>query len=386
MPRHRGGVAAAVTEELDVERVVRLAEKLLAIPSVTTDEGRIAQFVHRWLDGMQPAELVRTGNNVFVAMQPFDPARRTIMLLGHLDTVPRLDDNPVRRDGDRLYGLGASDMKAACAVIMTVLADSAHRDLHHNVVGVLYAAEESSYARNELPLVREAVPHWFDRVDLAICMEPTDGAIELGCLGTAHAEVTFTGRRAHSARPWQGDNAIHRAAGTLGRLATRAPVPKDVGGFRFVESMSATTVAFRGARNVVPDRCVLNVNYRFAPGLGEAEVRAAFADLVGGDGQVDVVDFCPAAVPCGDNPLLAALRDVCGAGVEVRAKQAWTDVGRLSEWGVDAVNWGPGARSQAHQTGEWVSLAKVADAVAVLHRLLEGPPTASLPTTLVVGC
>lgn len=352
-----------------LSRIVALSEELLRVPSPTGEEARIADFLHERIAAHDPSFLRRAGNSLCFAMRAADPARRTLMLVGHVDTVPELDPNPVRREGDRLYGLGASDMKAAVALIVDTVLQSREHAPRHNLVGVLYAAEESSYDRSEMPLVRAAAPEWFAAADLAICMEPTDNRIELGCLGTAHATVTFRGKRAHSARPWQGDNAIHKAAPLLARLAAFEPVVHRFHGLEFREVASATTIGFRGARNVVPDACTVNVNHRFAPGKTEAEVRRELDALVQGEGEIEIVDFCPAGRVCADNALLLELRAAAGEP-EMCAKQAWTDVGRLSHWGVDAINWGPGATAQAHQAGEWVSLADVARAAAVLERWL----------------
>ncbi len=351
------------------EAIAALAAELLAIPSPTGAEAEIAALLERRLADLQPHALVRAGNSLLAAVRPPQLGRKTVLLLGHTDTVPALDDNRVRRDGDRLYGLGASDMKAGVALIVDLLEQARGLALRHNVVAALYAAEESSYARNELPLLRAAARDWFDRVDLAVCLEPTDNRLELGCLGTAHAEVTFHGKAAHSARPWQGDNAIHKAAGLLGRLAARPPRRRDAHGLGFVEVASATTAASRGARNVIPDRFTVNVNYRFAPGADEAAVRRELEALVQGEGDIAIADYCPAGRVCADNPLLRELEAVLPVA-ERRAKQAWTDVGRLSEWGIDAVNFGPGATAQAHQAGEWVAVSEVGRAARALRAWL----------------
>jgi succinyl-diaminopimelate desuccinylase len=116
----------------------------------------------------------------------------------------------------------------------------------------------------------------------------------------------------------------------------------------------------------VPDEFVLNVNYRFSPDKDEAAVRARLADLIGDQATWELLDFCPAGRVCGDNALLQDLRTAAG-DIEVRAKQAWTDVGRLSNLGIDAVNWGPGATAQAHQAGDWVSIAAIESALATLN-------------------
>ena len=346
--------------------VLDLTEELLRIPSVTGDESAIADFVEQFGRGLDAATVVRASNSVLIANRALDPSRRTVMLIGHTDTVPQLDDNPVRRDAGRLYGLGASDMKAADAAILAALRQDVATPARHNVVGVLYACEEGPFDDNEMPLLMAAARPWFEACDLAICMEPTDLRVELGCLGTSHATVTFAGQRAHSARPWQGRNAIHAAADFLSRLRDRPTTEHTFAGLTFVESMSATMVESRGARNVIPDRCAINVNYRFAPGRDEAGVRAELDTMVAGEASWELTDFCPAGEVCADNALLAELRAVAGEP-EVCAKQAWTDVGRLSREGIDAVNWGPGAVSQAHQAGEWVEVAAVERCVTALR-------------------
>lgn len=348
------------------DRLVDLAEELLRIDSVTGDERRIADRVEQRLRERAPHALVRAGNSLCVVPRRPDPARATVMLVGHLDTVPRLSDDPVRRDAGRLFGLGASDMKAAVALILATLERALEQAPRHDLVGVLYAREEGPYADNELPLVHAAARAWFDATDLAVCMEPTDNRIELGCLGTCHARVTFLGRRAHSARPWQGDNAIHKAAGLLARLQRWGRRRLLFDGLEFSEVMSATLVEMRGARNVVPDNFTVNVNYRFAPGKDRAAVEREVGAVVAGEAGFEIVDFCPAGRVCRDNRLVGELEAALG-GAEVCAKQAWTDVGRLSELGIDAINFGPGATSQAHQAGEWIEL----EALAAAQRALD---------------
>ena len=354
-----------------LERCLALTEELLAIPSRTGEETAIADFVEQRFAACDPHALIRAGDNLCVATRSPDPDKRTVMLLGHTDTVPGLDDNPVRREGDLLYGLGASDMKAADAVIMELLLRNRDEPLRHNLVGVLYAAEEGPFDGSGMPEIHAAARPWFERADLAICMEPTDNQIELGCLGTSHVQVTFDGKRAHSARPWQGDNAIHKAAGLLTRLRGREPIRHEYHGLEFVEVMSATMLDYRGARNVIPEQCTVNVNYRFPPAMSRDEVEHAVAELVAGEGRFEIVDYCPAGRVCADNELVAELTSAMG-GAEVRAKQAWTDVGRLSHMGLDAINWGPGAVGQAHQKGEWVSMTEVARCVDALDRWLAG--------------
>ncbi len=352
-----------------IDEVLTTAEELLRIPSVTGSEQRIADALEERLARLKPYTLARENNSLLVAVHPIQQDKQTLMLLGHTDTVPVFEENPVRREGDRLYGLGASDMKAACALLLHMVQAARARHCHYNLVGVLYAREEGPYVQNELPLLHRAVPQWFDLTDLAVCMEPTDNRIEMGCVGTCHVEVRFAGKRAHSARPWQGENAIHKAGPLLQKLARLKREKHVMDGLTFYEVVSATTVQSVGAKNVIPDNVTFNLNYRFSPSKSEAAVRKRLAELIGEDATWEIVDYCPAGKVCRDNKLLQELFEI-GDSPEICAKQAWTDVGRLSELGVDAINWGPGSTSQAHQKHEWVSVAAIQQALSLLERWL----------------
>jgi succinyl-diaminopimelate desuccinylase len=336
---------------------------LIRIPSVIGNERAIADHVQAWAEDRGLHEVVRADDNL--ALRPRAPRedRPRLLLLGHLDTVPVSDENPARLEGDRLYGLGASDMKCADALILHLLEQCLEQEPRYDVTAVLYACEEGPFDESGMPEIVAAAPWFFEGVDLAVAMEPTDNHIELGCLGTMHGRVRFEGRRAHSARPWEGRNAIHMAAPLLERLAAAEPRDVDFDGLRFREVLSATMVEYSGARNVVPGACDVNVNFRFGPDRTREEAVAWFssfvAEAVGADAIRDglvgitVTDVCPSGRVCSDNPLLDSLRAAAPDSTQVRAKQAWTDVGRLSEMGLDAVNLGPGSGSQAHQVGEY---------------------------------
>ena len=353
----------------ELETILSRTEALVRIDSPTGSEGEVAKWLADQLTPWHPHALIAAKNSVCVVPRAPRPGAMTLMLLGHTDTVPKLSENPVRREGDKLYGLGTSDMKAALAVMLAACERARTMESKHDLVCVFYGGEEGSYAESEMPAIHAAAKEWFDRTDLAICMEPTDGQVQLGCLGTAHAEVTFLGKRAHSARPWQGENAIHKAAELLARLASARPVEHIFHGLLFQEVVSATLAECKGARNVIPDRFWLNLNYRFAPGKDAPTVRADLEALIRGQAELEITDYSPAGMVCGDNPLLAELRAAAGNPV-VCAKQAWTDVGRLSHLGIDAINWGPGATAQAHQAGECVSIAAIAESWRVLSRWL----------------
>lgn len=353
---------------------------LLRIESVIGHERELADWVEAWAKQRDFHQVLRAGDNLALVPRPLREGHSRVMLLGHLDTVPRSDENPPRIEGERIHGLGASDMKGADAVILDVLAHAVGHEPKHDVVGILYACEEGPYAGSGMPEIMEAAPDLFHDSTLAIAMEPTDNAIELGCLGTMHANVIFHGRRAHSARPWQGRNAIHMAAPFLSALAAVEARECIFGGLRFHEVCSATMVEYEGARNVIPGSFVINVNFRFGPDRSRSEAIAWMTKLVhdsmGADAideglvTIEIDDVCPSGRVCDDNALLDELKQTIGDDVIVRAKQAWTDVGRLSDAGMDAMNFGPGSGAQAHQVGEWCDRAQLAESRAILGRWL----------------
>ena len=301
--------------------------------------------------------------------------RPLVLLVGHTDTVPpKPGDGPPRVDGDTIHGLGASDMKGGLAVMLALAEDLFPRagsgaPCAYDLGLVFYDHEEGPWAKSGLgPLLTE-VP-WLSTAALAFCLEPSDNVVQLGCMGTLHAQVDFRGRSAHSARPWQGENAIHKAAGLLARLAARVPVDVHRDGFLFREVISATQASGGTARNVIPDGFRLNLNYRFAPGRTIEEASADVRALVAGEAEVTIVEAAPSGRLVGENALLK--RFLAQNGNAVAAKQAWTDVARLGQAGVDAVNLGPGLAAQAHQAGEWASLRLLKESHAQFRAFLGG--------------
>lgn len=361
------------TPDIATELSARLLE-LLKIASVTGDETAITDHLETWGKSLGSIEVQRMGNGLVIGRP--DHERPCIALVGHTDTVPpHPDDDAPYRDGDRIVGLGASDMKSALAVIQALFARNDHDALPFNLMAVFYDREEGPYAQNGLQPILEAYDMLRD-VDLAVAMEPTDNTLQLGCMGGFQARITFKGRAAHSARPWEGDNAVHNAGPFLTELKLRPFREVIIEGLTFREAASVTLAQGGRARNVIPDAFECNLNYRFAPEAPiEAtieRVRREIVDMAQG-AQVEFVDLAPPGpVPVG-NPILAHWQTV--VPMKVLPKQAWTDVARLATFGIDAVNFGPGMGAQAHQKGEWVSLGAMVQAYDMLWRFLRVPLT-----------
>jgi succinyl-diaminopimelate desuccinylase len=347
-----------------VTDLLALTEELCAVPSVSGAEGPLADLVEaRLRTRASSLEILRLGANVIARTQRGCAQR--IVLGGHLDTVPANDNAVPRRDGDTLHGLGSADMKGGLAVLLELAESLPNGSGSRDVTLVFYDGEEVADEHNGLRRLFAERPDLVS-ADLAILLEPTGGWIEAGCQGTIHARVTFHGIRAHSARPWMGKNAVHNAAPMLARIAAHEAATVTVDGLAYRESLQVVRIAAGVANNVIPDRCDVVVNRRYAPacsfGDAQAQTRALFHDA----DEVEIISASPAAAPNLTHPLIVELINT--ADLSVRPKLGWTDVARFTEHGIAAANFGPGDPELAHTTDERVERSDLEHCLAVLSK------------------
>jgi succinyl-diaminopimelate desuccinylase len=344
---------------------IALTAALVDIPSESRQEARIAAEVETALREQTTGfEIVRNGNAVLARTNHGHPTR--VLLAGHLDTVPAAGNLPSRLADDELHGCGAVDMKSGDAVFLHVAATLAQptRDL----TMVFYDCEEIEATANGLGRIERELPDWL-HADVAILGEPSGGFIEAGCQGTLRVVVTASGTRAHSARPWMGDNAIHKLGAVLDRLASYHARHVDIDGCTYREGLSAVRIEGGVAGNVIPDRAAVTVNLRFAPDRSVEQATEHLLDVLDGlDVSVEQADAAAGALPGLSHPAAAALVDA--AGGRVRAKFGWTDVARFAARGIPAVNYGPGDPSLAHRVDERVPVGQITAAVEMLHGYL----------------
>jgi succinyl-diaminopimelate desuccinylase len=345
--------------------------EIIDIPSVTGDEDALCSRLERRFAASHTVQ--RIGNSLVVGKP--EGGAPFFALYGHLDTVPVQGDPRARLDGDRLIGLGATDMKAGVAVMIHLLED---RDLHTvgDLVGVFYAGEEGPAEGNEMEAVLDAAP-WLIDARLSIVMEPTDLNVEMGCNGVLNANVIFRGRSAHSARPWLGENAVTKAGTWLSKLDAREPELVDIGGLEYREVFSVTQAHGGIANNIIPPEFVINLNHRFPPIYTVDEAIARLREVTSDADEVVITDRAPAGAAMPDHPEVRRLEAIAASGRN--AKQGWTDVARLTARGAVAVNYGPGMVAQAHQVGEYVPLFHLDVAHDVLRRFLSGADPTPAP-------
>ncbi|MEB3021069.1 succinyl-diaminopimelate desuccinylase [[Mycobacterium] crassicus] len=344
---------------------IALTAALVDIPSESRHEARIADEVEAALRAQLPPalgfEIVRDGDAVLARTRLGRPTR--VLLAGHLDTVPAAGNVPSRRDGDVLHGCGTVDMKSGDAVFLHLAATVT--DPAHDLTLVFYDCEEIDAAANGLGRIERNLPDWL-AADLAVLGEPTGGYIEAGCQGTLRVVVSAAGTRAHSARSWLGDNAIHKLGAVLDRLAAYRPRDVDIDGCVYREGLSAVRIDGGVAGNVIPDAASVTVNFRFAPDRSLAEALAHVRGVFDGlDVTIEQTDGAAGALPGLTAPAAAGL--VAAADGRVRAKYGWTDVSRFAARGIPAVNYGPGDPNLAHTVDERVPVEQIT-AVAELLR------------------
>lgn len=334
------------------------------IPSESRHEKRIADEVEAALREQTNFEVIRNADAVLARTNLGLPSR--VLLAGHLDTVPVADNLPSRLVDGELRGCGTSDMKSGDAVFLHLAATVAEPT--HDITLVMYDCEEIEASANGLNRIEKELPDWL-HADVAILGEPSGGYIEAGCQGTLRVVISATGTRAHSARSWLGDNAIHKLGAVLDRLSSYQPRSVEIDGCTYREGLSAVRIDGGIAGNVIPDAASVTVNFRFAPDRGVDEALHHVRDVFDGlDVEIELTDAAAGALPGLTKPAAAAL--VQAAGGQVRAKYGWTDVSRFAALGIPAVNYGPGDPNLAHRVDERVETAKITAATDVLRRYL----------------
>jgi succinyl-diaminopimelate desuccinylase len=350
------------------DRLARRTLELVDIPSESLHEQRIRAHVLELVPPAFRAEYA--GEDAFLFARPRRDGVPLVLLAGHYDTVPAQGNIPGRIAGGAVHGVGATDMKGGLAVAIELVRDLARTDPGPADVGLLVFGKEELPAQfNPLPALfaSSALVH---EAELAILLEPTDLAIQAGCLGNMTATVTFHGVSGHSARPWLADNAIERALEGLAPIVAVERREACVGGLPFYEVVTVTRLTAGIADNVIPDAAVATLNFRYAPDRTPASAETFLQELVPPGAELVVTGDSPPARVVTDAPLVQALVEAGNLAVE--PKQAWTNVADFTAEGIDAINFGPGSPRYAHRRDELVEIGALVSAYTTLRSFLAG--------------
>lgn len=333
---------------------VKLTRQLIDIPSPSHEEKDIADAIYNALSSIDGIELERHNNTVMARTNRGLPTRA--VLAGHIDTVPIADNVPSRTENDIIYGCGAVDMKSGLACYLHAFATLANSpQLTRDMTMIAYECEEIAARYNGLGHIDQEWLHG----DVALLGEPSGGIIEAGCQGSIRVKVIAHGTRAHSARAWLGDNAIHKLTPVLTRVANYAPRDVLIDGCEYKEGLNVVHLEAGVATNTIPDEAWAFINFRFAPDrtIDEAmDHLLSVLDLPEGI-DLEVDDASLAAAPGLSRPAAAELVEALGG--QFRAKYGWTDVARFSNLGIPAVNLGSGDPGFAHKPDEQCPISQI---------------------------
>jgi succinyl-diaminopimelate desuccinylase len=291
-----GSTAETLEPEAVGERLARRTLELVDIPSISREESAVLDHL---ASALPPSwSVVDRGDACVFASTGRRPGRALLVLAGHVDTVPAQGNLPgsIAPDG-AVVGLGAADMKGALAVMLELATILDRRPVESDLdVGLLFFGREE-LSTNEsalVPLLERCEPA--RAIDLAVVMEPTANAIELGCLGNLNALVTFRGESAHSARPWLGSNAIHAAVSGLRGIIEAGVEDVTVDGLVYREVVNVTTIEGGTAANILPDEVRCHVNLRYAPSCTPDRAEGRLHRLIGSaDAEIRILSNAPPA-------------------------------------------------------------------------------------------
>ncbi len=340
----------------------KLTLDLVNISSVSKDEKSIADSIETALEEYSHLKLTRV-NNSLVAQTNFGNKQR-VVIAGHIDTVPANNNFPGQINNSEVTGLGSVDMKSGIAVALKLASEITSSKF--DITYLFYESEEIETKFNGLELITKQQKDLLN-CDFAILMEPTNGILEVGCQGSLRFEVSASGKRSHSARWWNGDNAIHKTNKILEILNNYKSREPEIDGYKFREGLQAVKINGGIAGNVVPDSVSVSINHRFAPDTSIDQATTNMKNLFK-DFNFQLVDAANAAPTGLANPVIKEFAE--SIGKNIAPKFGWTDVARFASAGIPAINFGPGDPNLAHHPDEKVSIMQINDVYDSLKKWL----------------
>jgi acetylornithine deacetylase len=336
-----------------------LLEALVAIPSVSGQEGALADALQARLAGMGFA-VSRKGHNLWFEVGQGGPR---LLVNSHLDTVPPCagwtsDPFAPAWSGTRLTGLGANDAKGCvAAMVLAAAALQADPAAPPGTAVFAFTAEEETGGAGLGTILGD-----LGALDAALVGEPTGLQPCLAQRGMLMLRCVAKGLSAHVAHPELGDNAIHKAARDIAKLAAKTYAPHPLLG---TASPQVTTIQGGLAKNQVPDAVEFFVDVRTTPNLDNASVARDLDAELESEVHVHSARYLPKATPA-DHPIAKAAVEASGhAGVGSATASDWAFLGDLP-----AVKVGPGDTMRSHRPDEWLDLAELEAGAAFYGRAI----------------
>lgn len=346
------------------ERPISLLRQLIATPSLSRDEERTADILVGFLreNGVDAQRCV---NNVWALSADYDPARPTLLLNSHHDTVKpaasyTIDPfTPIVRDG-RLYGLGSNDAGGSVVALIETFLQLHKAHLGVNLLLAITAEEEVS-GKNGIELLLSELRERMIKVDMAIVGEPTSLQAAVAERGLMVIDCTAHGVSGHAARS-EGVNAIYRAIADIEIL--RNFVFDKVSSVLGDIKISVTQIEGGTQHNVVPDRCSFVADIRTTDAYSNAEVADILADALTSEIKPRSTRLNASVISSG-HPLVRAAESL---GASTFVSPTMSDRALLR--GIPALKIGPGDSARSHTADEYINISEIHEAIDFYIKLI----------------
>ncbi|WP_341485694.1 acetylornithine deacetylase [Thioclava sp. GXIMD4215] len=359
-----------------------LLARLVGFPTVVGQpNGALIEDVARYLRAHGAEVTVLAGpegdrSNLFASFGPKDVPG--IVLSGHVDVVPatepewRADPFVLRREGDRLIGRGACDMKGFVAAVLAAAPAMGRMALRAPLHIALSYDEEAGC--KGVPHLLAALPALCAPPEGAIIGEPTGLVPVLAHKGKAALRLSAKGRSGHSSRPDLGQNAIQRLVPVLARICAQAEAltrgPQDARFAPPYSSVQIGTICGGQAVNIIPDFAEAQIEARAIAGVSpKAILQEVLVDLPEGV-SLDWLSEYPALALAPEAPLARLAETLTGRAAQ-GAVSFGTEAGLFQQAGIAAIVCGPGDIARAHKPEEYLTLSELEGTCAMLSSLID---------------
>ena len=338
---------------------VELLRRLIATPSTSRDESRTADLLFAFLEerGAAPERL---HNNVFARSADFDPARPTLLLNSHHDTVrpaasyTRDPYAPTVEDG-KLYGLGSNDAGASVVSLARTFLTFREQSLPFNLLLALSAEEECMGEHG----MRALLPQ-LGTIDMALVGEPTGMQAAVGERGLVVLDCEARGKSGHAARN-EGINALYIALDDIARLRS----------FRFDRvsellgpiGIAVTQIAAGTQHNVVPDSCRFVVDLRTTDAYTNEET----VEILRGTLRSQAV---PRSTRIRASALDAAHPLARAAQAARRRSYVSPTTSDMALMPFPSLKMGPGESSRSHTADEYVLMSEIGEGIGIYEEFI----------------
>ncbi len=334
---------------------------MIARPSISRDEKEVADFLEaHWKQAGQT--VFRHGNNLWMTSQPMDPAKPTLLLNSHIDTVKpvagwsRDPFTPEESEEDRLYGLGSNDAGASVVSLYAAFSILTQKEQPYNLI-FLASCEEEVSGKNGL----ESVIPYLPPIQFAIVGEPTGMQPAVAEKGLMVLDCVATGKSGHAARN-EGINAIYLALKDI-EWFQHYQFPKQ-SDFLGPVKMTVTIIQAGTQHNVVPDKCTFTVDIRSNECYSNEQLFELIQQQVSCEIKARSFRLNSTRTDMNHPFVRRALMMGCQPfGSPTLSDQALMPF--------PSVKMGPGQSARSHSADEYIELMEIREAIDMYVRLLD---------------